>query len=130
MNVTGIHHLTLTAVDADVSAAWYQQLLGPAEVVRRDGEGWTRVRMQWPTGLVIGVTQHDGTSPSDLFDHARVGLDHVGLGCASEADVRDWARYMDATGIEHGPVETAPYGWAVTARDPDGIPVEFFSAVP
>lgn len=126
MNVTGVHHLTLTVVDPEASAAWYQRLLGPAEVIRRTGDGWIRVRLQWPTGLVIGVTRHDDTGASERFDHTRIGLDHVGLGCASEADVRDWARHMDREGIEHGPVETAPYGWAVTARDPDGIPVEFF----
>ena len=126
MNVTGIHHLTLTVLDAEASAEWYQRLLGPAEVIRRVGDGWTRVRMQWPTGVVIGVTRHDGTGAVDRFGHERVGLDHVGLGCSSEDDVRAWAEHMDRTGIAHGPVETVPYGWAVTARDPDGIPVEFF----
>lgn len=126
MNVTGIHHLTLTVIDAEAGAEWYQRLLGPATVVRRDGDGWTRVRMQWPNGLAIGLTRHDSTAEGDRFGHERIGLDHVGLGCASEADVRGWAEHMDREGIGHGPVETAPYGWAVTARDPDGIPVEFF----
>ena len=37
MNVTGIHHLTLTVLDAEASAEWYQRLLGPAEVIRRVG---------------------------------------------------------------------------------------------
>jgi catechol 2,3-dioxygenase-like lactoylglutathione lyase family enzyme len=130
VNVTGIHHLTLTVTNAEASAAWYQRLLGPADVVRREGDGWTRVRMQWPNGVVIGVTQHDGTAGAERFDHQRIGLDHVGLGCAAEADVRGWADLMEREGITHGPVETAPYGWAVTARDPDGIPVEFFCAHP
>lgn len=126
MNVTGVHHLTLSVRDPEASALWYQRLLGPAEVFRRVGEGWTRVRMQWPNALVIGLTRHDATGAADRFDHARVGLDHVGLGCTSEADVREWAEFMDREGIAHGPVEEAPYGWAVTTRDPDGIPVEFF----
>lgn len=130
MNVTGIHHLTLTVIDAEASADWYQRLLGPATVVRRDGDGWTRVRLQWPNGLVIGLTRHDSTADGDQFGHERIGLDHVGLGCTSEADVRDWAEHMDREGIGRGPVETAPYGWAVTARDPDGIPVEFFCGRP
>ncbi len=126
MNVIGVHHITLTVCDPEASAVWYQRLLGPAEVIRRDGDGWTRVRMQWPNGLVIGVTRHDGTDTARRFDHEHIGLDHIGLGCASEADVRAWADLMDREGITRGPVETAPYGWAVTARDPDGIPVEFF----
>ena len=81
-------------------------------------------------GVVIGVTRHDGTGAVDRFGHERVGLDHIGLGCTSEADVRGWAEHMDREGIGRGPVETAPYGWAVTARDPDGIPVEFFCGRP
>jgi RimJ/RimL family protein N-acetyltransferase len=74
---------------------------------------------------VIGVTCHDATRTAS-FDFTRPGLDHLGLSCASEDEVREWARRMDELGVEHGLVETAPYGWAVTGRDPDGIAVEFF----
>ena len=126
MKVTGVHHVTLTVTDAEASAAWYLQLLGPADVVRRDGPDWVRVRMAGPSGVVIGVTQHVGTPGSDAFDHLRVGLDHLGLACATEADVRDWAARLKQLEIPHGPVEEVPYGWAVTARDPDGIAMEFF----
>lgn len=130
MDRSGFHHLTLTVTDADASARWYQALLGPATVIVREGPTWRRLRMQWADGLVIGVTQHEGTGTHDEFDHERVGLDHVGIGCPSEDDVRAWARHVDALGFERGPVEDVPYGWAVTARDPDGIAVEFFCAKP
>jgi catechol 2,3-dioxygenase-like lactoylglutathione lyase family enzyme len=126
MKVTGFHHLTLTVTDVDASAAWYQELLGPAEVVQREGPDWVRIRLAWPTGIVIGLTRHDTTSGDAGFDHTRVGLDHIGLGCATEADIRDWAARLEQLGLEHGPVEDVPYGWAVTTRDPDGIAVEFF----
>jgi catechol 2,3-dioxygenase-like lactoylglutathione lyase family enzyme len=126
MQRNGIHHLTLTVTDADRSAAWYQALLGPATVILREGPGWRRSRMQWEDGLVIGATEHDATPEGDTFTHARVGLDHIGIGCPSEADVRAWADHIDALGFVRGPVEDVPYGWAVTARDPDGIAVEFF----
>lgn len=122
-----IHHLTLTVTDADRSAHWYQALLGPASIIERAGEGWRRVRMQWPDGLVIGVTQHDSTPPGDHFDHTRVGLDHVGLDAGTHEEVQRWAAHMDALGITRGPVEDVPYGWAVTARDPDGIAVECYA---
>ena len=130
MNVTGIHHLTLTVTDVEQSSEWYLRLLGPAVVVRREAPGWRRIRMAWPSGLVIGVTAHDATPPGEGFDHARIGLDHVGLACPTEADVRGWAARLDELGMRHGPVEDVPYGWAVTARDPDGIPVEFFCSKP
>lgn len=130
MRAPGVHHVTLSVTDASVSAEWYQRLLGPATVVHREGPGWVRVRMQWESGLVIGVTSHDATAPRDRFDHTHVGLDHLGLACADEGEVRAWAARLDERGMTHGPVEDVPYGWAVTARDPDGIAVEFFAPKP
>lgn len=124
-----VHHVTLTVTDAARSADWYQSLLGPASVVERRGDTWRRLRMQWPSGLVIGVTQHQATALA-RFDESRVGLDHIGIACDSEQEVAAWVTHMDAIGLEHGPLEDVPYGWAVTARDPDAIPIEFFCSKP
>jgi len=121
-----VHHVTLTVQDVDRSAEWYQRVLGPADAAKRSGEGWERIRLAWPEGLVIGVTSHKASPPGDAFDEARIGLDHLGLACSSEDEVRRWAERLDEVGVDRGPVETAPYGWAVTARDPDGIAIEFF----
>ena len=123
-----VHHVTLTVLDVERSAEWYQRILGPAEAITRAGDGWHRIRMAWPDGLIIGVTAHEATAPGDAFDARRVGLDHIGLACASEEEVRAWATRLDDLGVARGPVEEAPYAWAVTARDPDGIAVEFFCA--
>ena len=120
------HHVTLTVRNVEKSADWYDALLGPSDRAKRAGDTWERIRMAWPTGLVIGLTQHATTQAVDSFDATRVGLDHIGLACPSEDDVRAWAIRLGRLGIDHGPVEEAPYGWAVTARDPDGIAVEFF----
>jgi uncharacterized protein (TIGR00725 family) len=122
-----VHHVTLTVTDVEASSRWYQELLGPASLVPRSAPGWRRIRMQWPGGLVIGVTEHEGTPITDRFDHRRTGLDHVGLACSGEAQVRRWAERLDQMGAARGPVEDVPYGWAVTGRDPDNIPVEFFA---
>jgi len=128
--ITGFHHLTLTVTDMARSARWYQDVLGPATVVNREGPGWHRIRMAWPNGLIIGVTEFAEADPADRFDARRVGLDHIGIGCPSGEQVRAWAKRLDDLGIERGPVEDVPYGWAVTARDPDGIAVEFFCLKP
>ncbi|MBU6245787.1 MAG: VOC family protein [Actinomycetales bacterium] len=128
--MSGIHHLTLTVSDRVRSAQWYQDVLGPATVVHREGPGWRRIRMAWPEGLVIGVTEFEQTEPVDRFDPRRVGLDHIGISCPSGDEVHAWSRRLDELGVEHGPVEDVPYGWAVTARDPDGIAVEFFCPKP
>lgn len=126
--MNSIHHITLTVTDAAKSARWYQDLLGEATIIERAGEGWKRTRMNWPNGLVIGVTEHDATPSGDTFSHARVGLDHIGLGCSDETEVREWHSKLESLGFEHGPLEDVAYGWAVTARDPDNIAIEFFCA--
>ena len=120
-----VHHVTLTVTDVDRSARWYQALLGPAAAIPRQGPTWERIRMQWASGLVIGVTRHEATGDA-TFDCTVPGLDHLGLGCASADEVRAWADRLTDLGIEHGPLEEVAYGWAVTARDPDGIAIEFF----
>lgn len=119
-------HITLTVKDKDVSAEWYQHLLGKATVTPRNGDGWSRWRLQWPSGLVIGLTENGKTADHQRFNEANIGLDHIGIACQSEAEVRAWAIKIDALGYTRGPVEDVSYCWAVTTRDPSGIPLEFF----
>ncbi len=123
-----VHHVALSVTDPTRSAEWYQALLGDASIITREGPGWHRLRLQWPSGLVIGLTRHESTDRGSAFDPTRVGLDHLGLACPDEEVVRSWAERLDLLGFAHGPVEEVAYGWAVTARDPDGIAVEFFAS--
>ncbi len=123
-----IHHITLTVNDAEVSAAWYLALLGEATVIHRAGPDWKRIRLNFPTGLVIGFTQHDAAPKNQTFSHLNVGLDHIGLACETKDEVFEWAAKIDELEFERGPIEDVPYGWVVTARDPDNIPIEFFCA--
>lgn len=123
-----VHHVSLSVTDPARSAEWYQALLGDASTITREGPDWHRLRLQWPSGLVIGLTRHESTDPNSAFDHTRVGLDHLGLACPDEEAVRAWATRLDTLGFTRGPVEDVPYGWAVTARDPDDIAVEFFAS--
>lgn len=125
MDLPVVHHVTLTVTDAERSAEFYQELFGPAEVVRRSGDGWVRVRLRWPNGLMLGMTTFDSTTGA--FDPARVGLDHVGFGVNDEAAVHEWVARMDRLGIPHGPVADVPYALVVTGRDPDGLPIEFYA---
>lgn len=120
------HHLTFTVTSLEASLTWYQALFGEATVFERTGPGFRRARLMWSSGLIIGLTEHVGTNPAECFDHMRIGMDHVGLGCASNAEVHAWAQHIDECGFQRGPVEEVYYGWAVTARDPDNIPIEFF----
>jgi hypothetical protein len=84
--------------------------------------------MDWPNGLIIGVVQFEDAPRAQKFSHLNVGLDHIGLACESEDEIHGWIKKLDELGFEHGPFENAVYGWVVTARDPDNIPIEFFCA--
>jgi catechol 2,3-dioxygenase-like lactoylglutathione lyase family enzyme len=121
-----LHHATLTVRDPERSADFYQRLFGPAQVVRREGPTWVRLRLLWPNGLMLGFTRHATTADGDRFDPARPGLDHVGLSCGSADEVHQWAARFDELGRERGPVEETPYAVVVTGRDPDGLPVELY----
>jgi len=105
-----IHHITLTVTDVKASTTWFQALFGPADIVEREFETFTRTRMTWPEldDLRIAVMSHHAMDASATFDHLQPGLDELG--------------YV------HGPVEDVQYAVAVTARTPDNIPVEFFFA--
>ena len=123
-----LHHFTYTVADPQRSAAFYQALFGPGEAVERKGEGWTRIRVRWPNGLMLGFTRQETTPAANTFDPRRLGMDHVGFGCATEQEVHDWAARFDELGVPHGPIEEETYAVVVTGRDPDNIPVEFFWA--
>ena len=121
-----IHHITLAVNDAEATATWYKSLLGEAREFHREGPGWKRVRLNFPSGLIISFTQHVAAAKVQKFTHLSVGLDHIGLAWESESEVRSWAAKLNELRFEHGPIEDVSYGWAVTARDPDNIPIEFF----
>jgi len=124
--VRPIHHISLSVTDLLVSRTWYEQLFGLAQVIERTGLGWQRLRLTWDTGLIIGLTQHESTLAGDFFKPSQIGLDHIGINCTSETQVRSWFNRLQDLAFEHGPFEDVSYGWAVTVRDPDEIPIEFF----
>lgn len=120
-----LHHVALTVTDLERSTDWYRRLLGDAEVISRDGPTWRRVLLRSP-GLVLSLTVHAGTDPSDHFSERRVGLDHLAVGCRERADLDAWVAHLDALGVRHGPITEAPHAHLVACHDPDGIAVEFY----
>jgi len=121
-----IHHLTLTVSNIEKSKEWYLKLFGDAEVFNLKSDSWDRILLNWPSGVMLGLTQYDGALPNESFSHLKVGLDHVSISCKDEAEVIGWINKLEQLGFGHGPLEDMPFGWAVTARDPDDIPIEFF----
>lgn len=120
------HHVTLTVTDLARSVAWYERVLQIPVVAEREGDGWRRTLLRGPPGLAIGLTCHDDARPDDRFDHRRVGLDHLSIACTDREALEGWEAHLDAIGVAHEPLAEHAYGTTLVARDPDGIPVEFF----
>ena len=88
-----IHHITLTVNDAEASATWYRSLLGEATVIHREGPGWKRVRLNFPSGLALGFTQHEATAKGEKFSH--LTLEEIN-GKRSQASSEFWAAPPDS----------------------------------
>jgi catechol-2,3-dioxygenase len=128
MAFPALNHVAVTVRDIGVSGPWYRALFGADPVLdeRTDGGFWHQV---WVLagGTVFGIHQHDQSAPDEKFSEFRVGLDHVGFGCASRAELKKWEERLGELGIAHGGIVDAHYGSGLSFRDPDGIAMEFFA---
>jgi glyoxylase I family protein len=125
-SITGCHHLALTVSDADRSAEWYCSLLNMKVALSHDGEDVRfRVLADPESGWVMGVRQYPGR-PADGFDEFRTGMDHLGFGVASRAELEAWEKELAARGIAFTPIADTPIGPVIVFRDPDNIQLEFF----
>jgi catechol-2,3-dioxygenase len=123
-----INHVAVTVRTIDVSGPWYRDLLGADPMVDERTEGGFRHQV-WVLdgGTLFGIHEHDRRAPDESFSEFRVGLDHVGFGCADRAELENWVSRLDELGIEHGGIVDAPYGSGLSFRDPDGIALELFA---
>jgi catechol-2,3-dioxygenase len=128
MSFAALNHVAVTVSDIDVSGPWYRALIGFDPVLDENTDvGFRHLVWALDGGTLFGIHQHDrGIEPGE-FTEFRAGLDHVGFGCASRADLETWASRLDELGIAHGGVVDAHYGSGLSFRDPDGIALEFFA---
>ena len=123
-----IHHVALTVRDLAASVPWYERVLGAEPVMDEDTEaGYHHTVYLMANGTLLGLHQHETTAPPERFSEHRVGLDHVGFGCADRAELEQWAARLDELGITHGGIVDAHYGSGLSFRDPDGIALELFA---
>ena len=121
-------HVALTVLSCDASTPWYTALIGSAPVLDEDTGPWRHVVWALPGGTLLGIHEHPGhTAAGDTFSEYRIGLDHVAFGCATRADLVEWAARLDTLGYPHGAVQDAHYGSGLSFRDPDGNALEFFA---
>jgi glyoxylase I family protein len=121
---TSIHHIALTVSDADVSAAWYCDLLGLSEVLRGDDEA-VSFRVLAGSGVMLGVRQYRAHR-ADRFSEFRTGLDHVAIGVPTRAELDAWQERLEERGVVFSPIADTPIGSVIVFRDPDGIQLELW----
>ncbi|MFV8163737.1 VOC family protein [Mycobacterium sp. 134] len=128
MTFPALAHVAVTVRDLAVSGPWYRTLFGADPVLDEDTDaGFHHLVWLLEGGTLFGIHQHRNPPPDEGFSEFRVGLDHVGFGCASRADLQAWVDRLDGLGIAHGGIVDAPYGSGLSFRDPDGIALEFFA---
>jgi glyoxylase I family protein len=121
-------HVALTVRDLSVSVPWYEALLEAEPVIDEDTDPDLHHTVYLVgNGTLLGLHQHVKPAPDEPFDEHRVGLDHVAFGCANRTQLEQWARRLDALGIEHGGIKDAAYGSGLSFRDPDNIALELFA---
>ncbi|MET9357471.1 VOC family protein [Streptomyces sp. NPDC006617] len=119
----GINHLTLSTTDLDRLVKYYTELLGATLAFERAATGSDpRIAVVDVGGddhLMIVEAAAAPTTDLDPLGNAGWGL-RVGT-YAQLCEVRD--RILGA-GRPVGPIATLPTQWTMTARDPDGRPVD------
>ena len=128
MAFPALNHVALTVRDLGVSGPWYQALIGADPVLDEHTDtGFRHLVWAFDNGTLFGIHQHDREIEGGQFTEFRVGLDHVAFGCASRAELEEWAERLNGLGVAHGDIVDAHYGSGVSFRDPDGNALEFFA---
>jgi catechol-2,3-dioxygenase len=128
MAFPALNHIAVTVRDLEVSGPWYRRLFDADPIVDEHTDAGFR-HLVWllDGGTLLGIHQHDRRAADEEFSELRVGLDHVGFGCANRAELENWVTRLGELGIAHGGIVDAPYGSGLSFRDPDGVALEFFA---
>ena len=127
MPFPGLNHVAVTVKDLKVSTPWYQQLIDADPILDEDTDaGFHHVVWAFENGTVFGIHEHTPAEDGSFSERAP-GLDHVGFGCGSRAELEEWEKKLNTLGIAHSGIVDAHYGSGLSFRDPDGIALEFFA---
>ena len=124
--IPAITHVAVTVSDLGASEAWYTKVLGVEPVLDED-TGPFRHIVYAIGNTMFGLHGFPDLNSKDPSDERTPGLDHVSFGCASRAELVEWAARLDELGIAHGEIVDAGYGSGLSFRDPDNIALEFFA---
>jgi glyoxylase I family protein len=126
IRTAGVHHVALRVTDLARARVFYLERLGFPLLMDSP-----ELFLFAAGGTAFGIRgPAPETEATDAFSPFRVGLDHVALACADEAELRRVADALSTSGIENTGVKMdellgKPY---VSFRDPDGIKWEFYQS--
>ncbi len=135
IDTTGVHHVRITVTDLARSRAFYQDVLGFTVAVESPGDPSDPAVRSDPAQFYGGVVfQAPGmlfglrpvAEPTDRFDSARVGLDHISFTVDSVDALHAAADELSKAGVDHGEVTRLEgVGIAILSfSDPDGVHLE------
>ena len=122
-SATGFAHIALTVTDSKRSSEFYEALFGAQVIDASDSISPFHVCVA--DGLMIGFRAHSGAA-GDVFDHNRVGLDHLAFAVANAAELDAWLARLNELGAENSGIVEDPGGVHLNAHDPDNIAIEFY----
>jgi len=126
--IPSITHVAVTVTDLSVSEAWYTRVLGVEPVLDEDTGPFRHIVYQVGNTL-LGLHGFPDLTSKEPFNERTPGLDHISFGCASRAELVEWAARLDELGVAHGEIVDAGYGSGLAFRDPDNIALELFAPV-
>jgi len=112
MAITGLRIISVPVVDQDRSSDFYQRVLGArlvSDVTMSPTMRWVELAFGEGFPHLTLVTWFDSYPPGVL----------TGTVLETSNLEEDLERF-DANGVEHGPIETAPWGRFTTFKDLDG----------
>jgi glyoxylase I family protein len=126
-------HVALTVRDMNVSADWYERVLGFEFVkefqVRPGEEGIPRILLlHQRSGFLLGLCNHPGRS-GDAFDPLRTGLDHIAFEVTDRSELASWMTRLDRLGVDHSPMRELGHSAFVSLEDPDGVQIELWLTI-
>lgn len=126
MELSNIHHVSLSVRDLERSLKWYTKVLKLSLVQTAEGEEFSKAMLN-SGNLTLVLVQHRTHLAHTGFSEFQPGLDHIGFTVNSPAELEQWAAHLDELGVEHHGITEVAGRYFLPFRDPDNIALELYA---